>query len=141
MAAVSEGANGAGGHVIGVTCEQIELFRPLGPNPWVKQEIRYQSLRERLNHLVIENDAIIVLPGGIGTLSEMALAWSLMQVGEMPARPIVLLGEQWQRTVDAFVDPQYVRPEHVRLLRLALDPREAVALIASVRDATAESPD
>ncbi len=35
MAAVSQGAAEAGGHVIGVTCDQIEQFRPLGPNEWV----------------------------------------------------------------------------------------------------------
>ena len=56
MTAVSQGAADAGGHVIGVTCRQIEQFRPLGPNQWVKEEIKYDTLTERLLHLVRHND-------------------------------------------------------------------------------------
>lgn len=133
MAAVSQGAAEAGGPVIGVTSDQIELFRPLGPNEWVTREIRYPTLRERLTHLVVDNAGIIVLPGGIGTLSEMALAWSFLQVGEMGPRPLALLGEQWAATVQAFVDPQYVRPEHLAMLRLTRQPQEAVTYVTSFK--------
>src|SRR5258708_16993147 len=35
MEAVSRGAAEAGGHVIGVTCEDIERWRAIDPNPWV----------------------------------------------------------------------------------------------------------
>ncbi|RMG89414.1 MAG: LOG family protein [Chloroflexi bacterium] len=129
MAAVSQGAAEAGGHVIGVTCNQIERFRPLGPNQWVKQEIRYESLRERLLHLVTQNDGMIVLPGGIGTLSEMTLAWSFLQVGEISPRPLVLLGALWRETVDVFARPEYLRPEHLALLVFADSPETAVAHI------------
>ena len=38
MEATSRGANEAGGHVIGVTCDEIETFRPVGPNPWITEE-------------------------------------------------------------------------------------------------------
>jgi uncharacterized protein (TIGR00730 family) len=130
MTAVSQGASGAGGHVIGVTCDQIEQFRPLGVNLWVVEEIRYPTLQERLIHLVRSNDGMIVLPGGIGTLSEMALAWSFLQVGEISPRPLILLGDMWRETVEDFIDTQYVRPEHIRLLRFAEKPEDAVASVA-----------
>lgn len=52
MTAVSQGASEAGGHVIGVTSAQIEQFRPLGPNRWVAEEIKFETLRDRLLHLV-----------------------------------------------------------------------------------------
>src|SRR5688572_19997126 len=107
MSAVSQGACEVGGHVIGVTSGQIERFRPLRCNEWVKEEIKYESLRERLLHLVTNNDGMIVLPGGVGTLSEMALAWSFMQVGEMAARPLVLVGDMWRETIEAFFRPEY----------------------------------
>ena len=129
MTAVSQGADEADGHVIGVTSEQIEQFRPLGPNQWVKEEIRYATLRDRLLHLVTENDGMIVLPGGIGTLSEMSLAWSFLQTGEMGKRPFVLLGSIWQETVAAFNDPQYIREQHMALLHFAKSPETAVAYI------------
>jgi uncharacterized protein (TIGR00730 family) len=127
MTAVSQGAAEAGGHVIGVTSDQIEQFRPLGPNRWVMEEIRYKSLQERLLHLVTQNEGMIVLPGGIGTLSEMALAWSFLQVGEMGARPFAMLGALWPQTVQAFFDPLYIKQVHMDLLYFADSPQSAVA--------------
>ncbi|HWQ84126.1 MAG TPA: hypothetical protein VN363_06135, partial [Anaerolineales bacterium] len=38
MEAVSRGAAEAGGHVIGVTCAEIEAWRPGKANAWVKEE-------------------------------------------------------------------------------------------------------
>lgn len=46
MEAVSRGASEAGGHVIGVTCDEIEIWRPTRANPWVKEEWHYKTLRE-----------------------------------------------------------------------------------------------
>ena len=126
MTAASQGAAEAGGHVIGVTCAQIEQFRPLGPNSWVQEEIKYETLTGRLLHLVKNNDGMIVLPGGIGTLSEMALAWSFLQVGEIEPRPLALLGRLWQKTIQQFYDPAYVKEEHLKLLYLAESPETAV---------------
>ncbi len=131
MSAVSQGAAEAGGHVIGVTSEQIEQFRPLRPNQWVQEEIRFQTLQERLIHLVRHNNGVIVLQGGIGTLSEMALAWSYLQVGEISPRPLSLLGDFWRKIVTNFIDPQYVRPEHFQLLHLANSPQDAVDHVAN----------
>lgn len=129
MTAVSQGAAEAGGQVIGVTCDQIEQFRPIGPNRWITEEIRYPTLRERLLHLVTQSDGMIVLPGGIGTLSEMTLAWSFLQVGEVAAQPLVLLGELWRQTVQTFSSPEYVREKDMALLLYADDPETAVAHI------------
>lgn len=131
MTAVSQGAAEIGGHVIGVTSDQIEQFRPLRPNQWVQEEIRYPALQERLIHLVRNNEGMIVLPGGIGTLSEMALAWSYLQVGEISARPLVLIGKHWRDVVTGFVDPLYVRADHLQLLYFADSPLDAVDYVAN----------
>src|SRR5512141_827539 len=64
MEAASRGANEAGGHVIGVTAEVIERYRPGGANPWVIEERRYSTLFERLQALIYGCDAAIALPGG-----------------------------------------------------------------------------
>jgi uncharacterized protein (TIGR00730 family) len=130
MAAVSQGAGEAGGHVIGVTADRIEAFRLEGkPNPWVNEEIRYSTLQERVMHLVLHNDGMIALPGGIGTLSEMALAWSLLQVGELPPRPLVLLGEAWPTMLKAYSNADYINAEHMDLLYLVDSSDAAVARI------------
>ena len=126
MAGVSQGAHEAGGHVIGVTSSLMEKFRPIPANQWVKEEVKCETQRERLLYLVDNNDAAIVLPGGIGTLSEMALLWSLVQVGELSPRPIVLVGGLWQRTLAAFIDDNYIRPVHIELLTVTRTAAEAV---------------
>lgn len=126
MEAVSRGAREAGGHVIGVTCDQIEAFRPLAANEWVVEEIRQTTLRERVLYLVEKCAGIVVMPGGIGTLSELALAWSFLQVGEMSPKPLVTVGGQWQRTLAAFVDPAYVRPQDAALVTAVRTVGEAV---------------
>ncbi|MBK6646210.1 MAG: LOG family protein [Anaerolineales bacterium] len=59
MEAVSRGAHEAGGHVIGVTCIDIEEWRKTKPNEWVKEERRKQTLMDRLTALVEGCDAAI----------------------------------------------------------------------------------
>jgi len=129
MTAVSQGAAEAGGHVVGVTSAQIERFRPLHANKWVAEEIKYDSLRDRLLHLVMQNDGMLVLPGGIGTLSEMALAWSFLQVGEVEKRPFALLGDLWRASIQTFYRPEYIKQAHLDLLFYAATPETAVAHI------------
>lgn len=130
MAAVSQGAADVGGHVIGVTLETNAVSRLEGrPNPWLTEEIRYQTVPQRLMHLVFNNDGMIALPGGVGTLSEMSFAWSLLQVGELSPRPLVLLGEAWPAMLKAYSHSDYINAEHMDLLYLADTPEAAVARI------------
>jgi len=131
MTAVSQGAAEAGGHVIGVTCDQIERFRVMPPNHWIKEEIRYSTLRERLLHLVLENEGMITLPGGIGTLSEMALAWSFLQVGVIEKRPFAMVGEMWPNTIKTFYEPLYIQQVHMDMLYFAESVETAVAHIVN----------
>jgi len=126
MAAVSQGASEGNGHVIGVTSQRIEDFRNIKPNKWVAHEVKYDTLSERLMHLVLRNDGMVVLPGGIGTLSEFSLAWSFLQVGEIKSRPLVLIGSMWQKLLDAFVDPRYVITDHIGLIKIVYTPSQAV---------------
>lgn len=129
MAAISQGAAESGGHVIGVTSGHMERYRPMPANEWVAEEIRYDSQRDRLLHLVMNNDAMIALPGGIGTLSEVALAWSLLQTGELSARPLVLLGPLWRETIRVYAQAEYIRPRDMDLIYLATSPETAVAYV------------
>jgi len=102
MEAVSRGAAEAGGHVIGVTCDEIERWRSVGANSWVAEEWKRETLMERLQVLVQECDAAIALPGGAGTLTEIMLMWNLMIVESMHRRPLVLVGAGWQSVFDQF---------------------------------------
>ena len=102
MEAASRGAHEAGGHVIGVTCEDIEAWRKVCKNPWVKEEWRKKTLIERLQALIEGCDAAIALPGGVGTLAEISIMWNLMVVESLHRRPLILVGSGWQSTLDQF---------------------------------------
>ncbi|MFH2103675.1 MAG: LOG family protein [Chloroflexota bacterium] len=96
MEAVSKGAVEAGGHVVGVTCDEIERWRPVSANEWVLEEWRQETLVDRLSALIKASDGFIALPGGPGTLTEIALTWNLMIINSLPRRPLVLVGDGWQ---------------------------------------------
>jgi uncharacterized protein (TIGR00730 family) len=102
MEAVSQGAAEAGGHVVGVTCEDIERWRPVKCNPWVTEERRFPTLRERLMALIDSCEAAIALPGGPGTLAEVALTWNQVMTGAISPRPLVLIGPGWRETFEVF---------------------------------------
>ncbi len=128
MEATSRGAQEAGGHVVGVTTSIFDGAR-LHPNVYLNEEIKLPTLFQRLHHLVTMADAWVALPGGIGTLSEVALTWSLMQVGEMKQQPFVLVGEQWRKTIGEFSNDYYVRPQYRALLRYADDVTQVLDLL------------
>jgi uncharacterized protein (TIGR00730 family) len=133
MEAVSRGAAEAGGHVIGITCARIEAFRPgLRPNAWVKEEVKYATLRDRLYHLVERCDAAIALPGGVGTLSEVALTWSLIQTGEISRKPLVVVGRAWAETVATFIREAdgFIYPDDARLIQTVGSAAEALPLLS-----------
>ncbi|MBE0684002.1 MAG: LOG family protein [Anaerolineales bacterium] len=133
MEAVSRGAHGAGGHVIGVTCEEIESWRNTKANPWVKEERRKKSLMDRLTALIVDCDAAMALPGGAGTLAEISLMWNLMIVESLPRRPLTLIGRGWQSTFDQFFNEfeSYMPIQQRELLYFAKDVKTAVTILES----------
>ncbi len=128
MEAVSRGAHENGGHVIGVTCEDIELWRKVKPNQWVKEERRKKTLMDRLTALIEDCDAAMALPGGAGTLTEISLMWNLMIVESLSPRPMILIGRGWQSTFDQFFTEfeSYMPIRQRELLYFAEDVKTAV---------------
>jgi predicted Rossmann-fold nucleotide-binding protein len=112
-----------------VTCGRIVELRGVTVNRWVSEEVHYPTLEQRLLHLVKENVGIVVLPGGVGTLSEFALAWRFLQAGEMPPRPLVVLGELWPEVLATVGRPEYVPGRDLSLVHFAASPAEAVAYL------------
>ncbi|MCH7662339.1 MAG: LOG family protein [Chloroflexi bacterium] len=99
MEAVSRGASEADGHVIGVTSNEIEAWRPGKPNNWIKEELRFKSAHERLVALVKQCDAAIALPGGAGTLAEIAALWKHLIISS--PRPFIIVGPKWESVFES----------------------------------------
>ena len=133
MEAVSRGACEAGGHVIGVTCAEIERWRAVGANRWVNEEWKKETLLERMHSLIHESDAALSLPGGIGTLAEISLMWNLMSVESLHRRPLILIGDGWQSVFDQFFQGlhAYVPAPRRELLHFAKDVQTAVEILES----------
>ena len=133
MEAVSKGASQAGAHVIGVTCQEIEAWRPSITNRWVKEEIHCATLQERLFTLVESCDASIALPGGAGTLTEISITWNMLFTEILPPRPLILVSKLWYevflqlfQSLDGYI-PDFER----RWLIFTDDVDQAVARLAS----------
>ncbi|HEY4688544.1 MAG TPA: LOG family protein [Anaerolineae bacterium] len=128
MEATSRGAKEGGGHVIGVTTSVFDGIR-MGTNPYVDEEIKFPSLFQRLHHLVAFADVWVALPGGIGTLSEVALTWSLMQVGEVPRQPFVVVGTLWRDLLKNLSSSGYVALHYHDLIAYAETVEDVVPLL------------
>ncbi|MCB2223260.1 MAG: LOG family protein [Actinobacteria bacterium] len=103
MEAVSQGAAGAGGHVVGVTAPALFPNRP-GANPWVAVERPAESLAARIGDMLATSAGCIALPGSIGTMTELLMAWNEAYIDALdggPAKPVVAVGPVWAEFVEA----------------------------------------
>jgi uncharacterized protein (TIGR00730 family) len=96
MEATARGAKEAGGSTIGVT---MEFVKPQA-NQWIDRTIVVKTLVDRLMKLTELGDAYVVLRGGTGTLLELAAVWELMNKRVIRSRPVVVIGEFWNSTVE-----------------------------------------
>lgn len=129
MEAVSCGAAEAGGRVLAVTARVFGR----AANQWVAEETAVESWRDRLFKLIELGDAYVALPGGTGTLAEIAVVWEMLNKRVLEPRPFVLLGEFWRpalQPVQAIENQGSSWLEATqRLVQFARDPAEACRLL------------
>ena len=124
MLAAAKGAAEAGGEIVGVTCSAFKSSRA---NKYITREIATASLDERLDTLIKMGQAYVVLPGGTGTLLELAKVWELKNKGFLKAeKPIILVGRFWKPLAELIATDD---PDSSRHIKLADEPKQAVKLI------------
>ncbi len=89
MGAVADAALAAGGEVIGVIPRRL-VAREVAHGGLTEQRV-VETLHERKAEMAALSDGFIALPGGLGTLEELAEVASWAQLG-LHAKPIGLLG-------------------------------------------------
>lgn len=97
MEAVSRGAAGQGGHVVGITAPQTFPGRS-GANPWIAEERPHATITERIHDIVSFSDASITMEGSLGTLTELLAAWNtafVARFSESVPKPVIAVGEPW----------------------------------------------
>ena len=100
MEAANRGAHEVGAKSIGLN---IELPHEQEPNPYITPELsfsfRYFAIRKL--HFMQRAKALVVFPGGFGTLDELFDLLTLIQTGKNPPIPVVLVCQSyWERIID-----------------------------------------
>ena len=135
MEAGNRGAEDAGGVSIGLN---IVLPHEQAPNTFVTPDLcfNFHYFAIRKMHFLMRARAIIVFPGGFGTLDELFESLTLIQTGRMDRVPVLLFGETfWRKIVDweALADAGTISPEDLSLFRFVESAEDAVNAIDSWR--------
>ena len=142
---------GAGGGIMAAAHEGAGLENSLGLNIYLPFE---QGANETVNgsgnllnfhffflrklFFVKEADALVLCPGGFGTLDEALEVLTLIQTGKSPLVPVVLLdqegGTYWDKALEfmreELADKNYILPSDLGLMRLVRTPQAAGEEIA-----------
>ena len=141
MEAANRGAYDVGAKSVGLN---ITLPDEQAPNRYITPELCFQFhyFAIRKMHFLFRAGALVVFPGGFGTLDELFDALTLRQTNRMQEIPIILYGkEYWDRVVDFqfLADEGTIRDEHLDLIHYAETPQEAWQIIVDFHDPNART--
>ncbi|MFK0278544.1 LOG family protein [Ensifer sp. NPDC090286] len=100
MEAANRGSFDVGAPSVGLN---ISLPREQFPNPYVSPELcfRVHYFGVRKLHFLLRAKALVVFPGGFGTLDELFETLTLVQTRKIKPIPVILVGEEfWRRALD-----------------------------------------
>lgn len=113
MEAANRGAHDTGARTVGLN---ISLPRIQYPNPYITPglcfQFHYFGLRKL--HFMMRARALVVFPGGYGTLDELFETLNLVQTRKITPVPVILVGEDYWRKVfnpEFLVDEGVIDPE------------------------------
>lgn len=100
MEAANRGASEVGAKSIGLN---IRLPHEQVPNRFISKELsfNFHYFAIRKLHFLVRAKALVVFPGGFGTMDELFETLNLVQCRRIDALPVVLVGREfWQRAVN-----------------------------------------
>lgn len=117
MEAANRGAHESGAKSIGLN---IVLPFEQAPNDYITPELCFQFhyFAIRKMHFLMRAKALIVFPGGFGTMDELFETLTLVQTKKIKPIPILLFGRSyWKRLIDfeMFVEEGTISPEDLDL--------------------------
>jgi len=118
MEASAKGCRKEGGVVIGVGVEGHSIDKLGKPNSYNSKVVVKPNLNERIIEM-LNADLIIVLPGQIGTLEEMFMAWAEAIVGIK--QPIIVVGDKMAHLINYLKENKFIREQQLRFVKLAKD--------------------
>jgi uncharacterized protein (TIGR00730 family) len=133
MEAANRGAWEAGAPTIGFN---ITLPHEQEPNAYTTPELtfRFHYFAMRKMHLAMRANALVVFPGGFGTMDELFEILTLRQTGKVPPLPIVLFDRAyWTRLVnfDALIEDGMIAAKDMELFDFADDAEDIWAKLVA----------
>ena len=132
MEAANRGAHEAGGRSVGLN---ISLPFEQAPNGYISPELNFEFhyFFMRKYWFLYLAKAMLVFPGGFGTMDELFELLTLVQTGKIVKKiPIILYGSEfWNKVVNfkALADFGMISRNDLDLFRIVDDPREAFDII------------
>jgi len=136
MEAANRGAHEAGAESIGLN---IVLPFEQKPNEYITPELCFQFhyFAIRKMHFLMRAKALIIFPGGYGTLDELFETLTLIQTKKISPIPMLIFGREfWERIInfEALVEEGTVPPEDIELFKYVETAEEAWEIISRIYD-------
>jgi uncharacterized protein (TIGR00730 family) len=132
MEAANRGAWEAGGKTIGLN---IRLPFEQAPNPYITPSLNFEFHYFFMRKLwfAYMSKALVVFPGGFGTLDEMFEILTLTQTHKLAKKITVIIygSEYWKKvfSLDALVDTGAISPADLELFQFADTPEQAFEML------------
>ena len=132
MEAANKGASLANGASIGLN---IQLPFEQIPNPYIKMLLSFRHFFCRKVMFLKYTSAVIILPGGFGTMDEMFETLTLVQTQKVESLPLILMGKSYWRGLIRWLETTmqnqygYISPEEMSLIKVTDSPREAIEFV------------
>ena len=102
----------------------------------IKREFNHFS--ERLDNFMILSNAVVVAPGGIGTLLEFFYTWQLIQVKQICDIPIILVGDKYRELINWIrkgpLKHKFLNKEDFNSIFFARNPNEAMEILKKTNE-------
>jgi len=131
MEAANKGATQAGGESVGLN---IELPTEQKPNPYIKTMLTFRHFFARKMMFVRYAWALVIFPGGFGTLDEFFESVTLIQTMRHDLFPVVLVGQDYWQDLNVWMrrhllETGYISSQDMEIFTIVDRPEEVVELI------------
>ena len=109
---------------------RIDLPFEATPNEHLDIKFYHKRFSSRLDEFMRISHAVVVTPGGIGTLLELLYTWQLIQVNHISSRPIILVGDMW----NGFFD--WIKSEPLKAQLLDKADLDNIIIVKNVHEVT-----
>ena len=140
---VMEAAN-RGAHDIGADNIGLNIVLPFeqAPNAYITPHLcfNFHYFAIRKMHFLLRAIALVVFPGGYGTLDELFEVLTLIQTRKIKPIPVLLFGrEYWERIIDfpAMVEEGVIAPADLEIFHYVETAEEAWRILKPITEAVA----